>query len=208
VTEPKPINFRLIEDLRIMLARVAGGVSFLLLLVVAPCWSEASAVAITLNLVGSVLVLLGTFGRLWCAFYISGYKTRCLVTTGPYSMTRNPLYLSSLLGALGVAMATGLLTVTAAVALLFALAYPFVIRLEERLLRTVHGPAFDEYHRSVPALLPRPSLYQEPESYNVHTRLFRRALVEGLCFVAAFFVLRGVACLHAWHWLPVLVRWY
>ncbi|MGB4295037.1 MAG: hypothetical protein WBJ16_05340 [Smithellaceae bacterium] len=45
-----------------------------------------------LFLMGAVLVGVASMGRLWCSLYIAGYKAEILVTEGPYSITRNPLY--------------------------------------------------------------------------------------------------------------------
>jgi protein-S-isoprenylcysteine O-methyltransferase Ste14 len=36
--------------------------------------------------------------RLWCSLYISGYKNSQLITSGPYSLCRNPLYFFSFVG--------------------------------------------------------------------------------------------------------------
>ena len=55
-------------------------------------------------LAGCTLVGIATVGRLWCALYIAGYKTDKLITSGPYSMCRNPLYFFSLLGGIGVGL--------------------------------------------------------------------------------------------------------
>ena len=56
--------------------------------------------------IGIILVGIASFGRLWCSLYIAGYKTDNLVTEGPYSMCRNPLYFFSFIGALGVGFAS------------------------------------------------------------------------------------------------------
>ena len=47
--------------------------------------------------------------------YVGGRKNAELVTTGPYSMMRNPLYFFSLLGVAGVGAQTGSVLATFAV---------------------------------------------------------------------------------------------
>ncbi len=136
-----------------------------------------------LFMVGCVLVGVASIGRLWCSLYICGHKTKDLVTNGPYSMTRNPLYFFSAIGAVGVGLGTETLTVPALLLLLFALAYPSVIFTEERKLRALHGPAYDAYVARTPRFFPRRSALSEPDTYAVDPRRFRRALFDALWFV-------------------------
>ena len=41
---------------------------------------------------GVILILVCIVGRTWCTLYIGGNKKRELITAGPYSVVRNPLY--------------------------------------------------------------------------------------------------------------------
>lgn len=93
---------------------------------------------------------------LWLRAYASGYvkKNRELTVTGPYAHTRNPLYLGSMLAAAGFAMALLSWVVAVALAVMFVLIYVPVITSEERFLRATF-PAFDDYCRQVPRLIPR-----------------------------------------------------
>jgi protein-S-isoprenylcysteine O-methyltransferase Ste14 len=81
-------------------------------------------------------------------------KDEELTTTGPYAVTRNPLYFGSALLATGFIVAghswwPGLL-----VGIYFAVFYYAVIRAEEGDLRKKFGPAFEAYAARVPPLLP------------------------------------------------------
>jgi protein-S-isoprenylcysteine O-methyltransferase Ste14 len=42
--------------------------------------------------IGLVLIIVSIFGRTWCAIYLSGRENRELVTRGPYSVCRHPMY--------------------------------------------------------------------------------------------------------------------
>ena len=53
-----------------------------------------------------LLVALATMGRLWCGFYVFGRKNQELCQDGPYSICRNPLYVFSFMGGMGVVMAS------------------------------------------------------------------------------------------------------
>jgi protein-S-isoprenylcysteine O-methyltransferase Ste14 len=115
----------------------------------------ASVVAICAA-VGSVwLVMLAvkTLGKEWSltARLVEGHK---LATSGPYAYVRHPIYT----GMLGMLIATGL-AISHWSALLIALPIFFIgtmirVRSEERLLRGEFGEQFEEYARSVRAIVP------------------------------------------------------
>ncbi len=81
-------------------------------------------------------------------------KNRELTVTGPYAHTRNPLYLGSMLIAAGFALALLSWPVALVLAAGFGVVYIPVIASEERFLRATF-PAFDDYCRRVPRLIPR-----------------------------------------------------
>jgi protein-S-isoprenylcysteine O-methyltransferase Ste14 len=161
-----------------------------------------------LFLVGAVLVGAATMGRLWCSLYIAGYKTGTLITVGPYSISRNPLYFFSMVGAIGVGLATETFTFGAIFALWFVLFYPPVIRAEEQRLRALHGAQFEEYARRVPQFFPRFGLLAEPDSYTVKPVTFRNHLLDALWFVWGLGLLELLEAAHQYALLPTLVRWF
>ena len=87
-------------------------------------------------------------------------KNQELTMTGPYAYVRNPLYLGSIIMAIGFAVAALDLWVAIAVLAMFALIYVPVIRGEETFLRN-QFPAYDDYARRVPSLLPRTLLFRQ-----------------------------------------------
>jgi protein-S-isoprenylcysteine O-methyltransferase Ste14 len=97
---------------------------------------------------GSVFALLGEGLRVWASGHIE--KSRSLATGGPYAHTRNPLYLGSVLIALGVVVAAAspwIVPVAAGYLLIF---YPRAIREEAAFL----GQKFPEEYRSWAAQVP------------------------------------------------------
>jgi protein-S-isoprenylcysteine O-methyltransferase Ste14 len=114
--------------------------------------------------------------------FASGYvkKNAELTTTGPYAYTRNPLYLGSILIAVGFALAARSFWIALVLVALFLAVYLPVIRAEEQYLRSVF-PGFDAYAARVPRLIPRivgarrpvaesgafsPALYRKHREYN------------------------------------------
>ena len=155
-------------------------------------------------LAGSVLVGLAVIGRLWCALHISGYKTYHLVATGPYSMSRNPLYFFSFLGVVGLGLATGSLLVTLLMAAFFGLYYAPLIKEEQKRLLEMHGEPYQAYLSRTPAFWPRLSLLNEPEEYTVQPRIYRRSMGEAVWFIIFLGLFSVISSLHDQAILPNL----
>ncbi|MBI5410004.1 MAG: isoprenylcysteine carboxylmethyltransferase family protein [Nitrospirae bacterium] len=171
-------------------------------------WSENGIAGGVLFLVGATLAGLATVGRMWCSVYISGYKKDTLVTTGPYSMCRNPLYFFSLLGAVGVGLATRTLTIPAIIFIAFAVYYPVVIRREEQRLLGIHGKRFEEYCKKVPRFIPSFSSFTEPEEYVIKPKFLRGRFSDSLWFVWLIGIIALIESLHGHGIAPVYFKLY
>jgi protein-S-isoprenylcysteine O-methyltransferase Ste14 len=97
--------------------------------------------------------------------FASGYvkKNAELTTTGPYAYTRNPLYLGSILMAVGFALAARSIWIALVLIAFFLAIYLPVIRAEEQYLRSVF-PGFDAYATEVPRLIPRLVPARQPKA--------------------------------------------
>lgn len=179
-----------------------------LVVVSTSAWEDrAPMVAETLFAIATVLVAIAAVGRLWCSLYIAGYKKRTLIKEGPYSMCRNPLYFFSLIGGVGVGMATETMTIPVIIFVMFVLYYPRVIRKEEKVLRGLHGEEYDRYTLSVPRFFPRIDL-TEPHSYVVNPVVFRRHIFSAIWFVWILGIAEVVEALHEGHYIPALFSIY
>jgi protein-S-isoprenylcysteine O-methyltransferase Ste14 len=74
---------------------------------------------------------------------------RKLVTSGPFRLTRNPMYLSLVIVALGVAFWVGAWPMFVAPIAIFATANWVHVPFEEKKMRRQFGEAFDAYARKV-----------------------------------------------------------
>ncbi len=108
------------------------------------------------TLMGSSLIIFGLIIRALASGHVQ--KNEQLTTTGPYSYTRNPLYLGSLILAVGFAISARNLWIGAGLIVIFLAIYLPVIRGEEAFLRE-HFAEFAEYSRQVPRLWPRLSSF-------------------------------------------------
>ncbi len=125
-------------------------------------WETSPLIEESLMLLACFMAGIGAFGRIWCSLYIAGYKNNVLVTDGPYSMCRNPLYFFSFVGGIGVSCATETFTIPLLTALAFGIYYPSVIRKEQERLLTLFGDAYRNYCRNVPSFIPSLSRLKPP----------------------------------------------
>ncbi|MDD5723008.1 MAG: isoprenylcysteine carboxylmethyltransferase family protein [Syntrophales bacterium] len=199
----------MIEKLRIHVSRIFVITLIVLLAVSGSAWEVRVPVLSTaLFLIAIFLVGIASLGRLWCSLYIAGYKTDCLVTEGPYSMCRNPLYFFSFLGAMGVGFASETLTVPVILLCAFALYYPFVIKSEEAGLQELHGDTFNTYFENVRRFFPSLSKLKEPAEYIVKPVIFKRHLFDALWFIWLIGILETIEDLHKLNVLPTLFKVY
>ncbi len=112
-------------------------------------------------LIGGAVALIGLAIRGWASGHIR--KVEKLAVSGPYSYTRNPLYLGSLLLGAGFTIAGGVWWLPIAFAALFLGIYLPVMRVEEEDLTRIFGADFDEYKAAVPLFLPRLTVWKKTD---------------------------------------------
>ena len=93
--------------------------------------------------VGGAVAVVGEGLRIWAAGHLE--KGSEVTASGPYRLTRHPLYVGSALIALGFAIASARLAVAVLIVLYLALTYGAAIRSEESHLTEKFGVAYPEY---------------------------------------------------------------
>jgi protein-S-isoprenylcysteine O-methyltransferase Ste14 len=133
--------------------RVPGGFLMVAAFVwlAAPTWTSLAA--------GLPLSVLGLGLRGWAAGHLA--KNLALAESGPYAYVRNPLYIGTLAVATGLVVASRRWELGVLFAAVFLLIYLPVVELEEQYLQTLF-PAYVEYARRVPRLIPRPAAVKPP----------------------------------------------
>ncbi|MEO1656392.1 MAG: isoprenylcysteine carboxylmethyltransferase family protein [Pseudomonadota bacterium] len=107
--------------------------------------------------VGVVLVVLALAVDLWVLMIFRRHKTTIrpdrgashLVTTGPFSVSRNPIYVANLALLLGVGMATRNIWAVPAIGAVFLLIDRLAAAPEERHLAALFGRDFEDYRQRV-----------------------------------------------------------
>jgi len=125
--------------------------------------------------IGGAVAALGVFLRAIASGHVK--KNEELAMTGPYAYCRNPLYLGSIIIAIGFAIASRDVWVTCVIVVLFAAIYVPVMHSEEDFLRQ-HFHEYEDYAQRVPRLIPHTlwwsgltagfsrALYQQHREYN------------------------------------------
>jgi protein-S-isoprenylcysteine O-methyltransferase Ste14 len=194
------------EKQRTGLSKLVAVLAFILLALTQSHWElQHENVATFLFSTGLGLAAIGATGRIWCSFFISGLKDGELVTEGPYSISRNPLYVFSSIGLVGVGLSTETLTYPLLFLVIFGLYYPGIMAREERRLEELFGESFRQYRQRVPRFWPNAGLYSEPTSWTSNPRLFRRHILSDIWFVWIAAIIELVEGLINVGWLPHLL---
>jgi len=139
---------------RVIVSRVLVGLIFPILLLTRLTWTERSVFGFAVEETGFLLIILGAFGRVWAMLYLAGRKGKQLVTTGPYSICRNPLYFFNLLIGLGIVAALQNLLLFVPLVVLYPASYFLAILGEEGELAQRFGAEYENYRKTVPRVAP------------------------------------------------------
>jgi protein-S-isoprenylcysteine O-methyltransferase Ste14 len=187
---------------RVLHTRIAAFLGLPFLLTSQPAWD--AWVLYCLVWLGFLSIAFCVLGRAYASAFVGGRKNAALVAEGPFSIVRNPLYVFSFIGVVGVGLAAGSLVWAAILALLFALYYPAVVAKEEAYLRGLFGADYDAYCARVPRWLPDLSLWRAPESVPLNPIFLFRTMRDGAWFFiappafAAIRLLQGAGLWPAW----------
>ena len=160
-----------------------------------PMVEAGSVTKLILSVAGWVFFTGYVTFRIWATLFVGCRKDSELQSEGPYSVTRNPLYVGSLCLALSAACLFQSLTLVAVVvigSIIYALR---VILAEEQVLEGIFGDAFRKYKERTPRFFPSFANYHSPDEVVVKLRgmrteayrLWIAALLPVLVEVVAFF---------------------
>jgi protein-S-isoprenylcysteine O-methyltransferase Ste14 len=140
------------------------------------------------DIAGWLFFLAGAILRWWSTLYIGGRKTTALVTEGPYSLCRNPIYLGTFLMCLSVAAYLESFSFAVGLLLVSWFYLSTTVPVEERRLQKFYGEAFTKYCQEVPRFLPRLTGFRSSSTIEVQ---MSGLISEGLRTIR-------------WMWLPLI----
>ncbi|HBG26489.1 MAG: hypothetical protein A2Y10_04120 [Planctomycetes bacterium GWF2_41_51] len=192
--------------LRVPLTRIVAIVILLLILFTTHSWKQDNIIDIVMETCGLLLITLCSFGRLWALMYISGYKSDQVISVGPYSIVRHPLYVFSFIGAIGIGLASENLLIFAIIAVFYICYYPFTILAEEKKLTSKFGQAYIDYMKCTPRILPKLTKPNNPVIYHVKPDKYIANFADAMWFVWIFILLHFVERLQQMAVLPVIFK--
>ena len=154
--------------------------------------------------IGLILIFLGEILRIYAVSYAGG-KTRtrnvgasALCTDGPYSRTRNPLYIGNVIIYLGVVFFWWSINVAVLIYCfgIFSIQYYFIIQLEEKKLLELFKDKYVNYQKYVPALIPRITPWTGGVKIAPHTLLqtlkIEKRTLQNIALIIIFIIAKSI----------------
>jgi len=192
------------RKLRVMLLRVGFLPIIAVALFVRPPWTLDSTLAFVVEWSGYLLLLAGLGLRMWSILYIGGRKSHELVTDGPYSLCRNPLYVGTFLLTVGAGLCFENIPMVALALLVVVPTHILVVRMEERHLAELFPEDFSRYKQDVPRFWPALRRYRSAPTVAVSVRAIRRVTVDAMAVLLIPEVEDLLELFHEHGILPVL----
>ena len=133
---------------------------------------------------GGAIALLGELIRIWAAGHLE--KGLEVTQSGPYRITRHPLYVGSALIAVGAAVASARISAIVLIAAYMAATIVSAIRHEETSMRASFGDQYDAYAES------RAKPVERPFSLARAIKNKEHKAVAGLVVVAAILAAKAL----------------
>lgn len=137
-------------------------------------------------------MVIAIVGRAWCSLYIGGRKKAEIVDTGPYSISRNPLYLFSYVGAFGVGAQTGSVSMGLLFLAIAMIVFHFTVGREEAWLLNAFGEPYAAYMRRTPRFGPDFSKWKDEETLSVRPEFFLATIRDGLVMLLAIPIFEAI----------------
>ncbi|WP_157699717.1 methyltransferase family protein [Pseudorhodoplanes sinuspersici] len=157
--------------------------TFILILIADPVWQDHPIIQKSIQFIGATLIVGAVLGRLWSTLYIGGRKNITLMTKGPYSITRNPLYFFSTIGSVGAGLVFGSVALGALAGVAVGVILYATSRGEAALLSSHFGSSYRHYAARVPLFWPQPGIYEEASDTTFDPRALKWALGDTILFL-------------------------
>lgn len=141
------------------------------------------------NISGMILMVLGSIGRIWASLFIEGHKTKKVITDGPYSLIRHPLYLFSLMILLSLFLAIKSVFIGLYLLTMFILFHIPSVLNEERVLTELHGGDYLQYKNRVSRFIPNIFIYKKAEKdtyLDIRLQRVQQVMIEAVLLIILY----------------------
>lgn len=203
---PDSPNLSRVQNIRklVLFLLLLAGIA--LISVTASTWRSGSFQHELIEWIGIGLIVFCIIGRIWSSMYIGGRKTKELVQYGPYSISRNPLYLFTFLGAAGVGAQFGSLSLAFLTAFVAWTVFSIVVIKEEQALLAKFGKPYRNYLNRVPRFFPKLGLFRDLETVEVRPKIVRRTALDACFFLLSLPLAETFEHIQNDGYLPILFR--
>lgn len=196
---------------RLLKARRKNTIFFIILLLpllflTGPMIADKTNLREAINIVGGLLITICILGRSFSSLFVGGKKNEMVVTHGVYAVVRNPLYVFSFLGVLGIGLQSGRLTLLLLLVAAFVYYYRKVVAGEEAFLEHKFGQSYKDYCAQVPRWLPALQQWHTPDEVLAQPKMVLRTMTDALMFCFPLILFQLIEALQQQGWLGVLVR--
>ena len=158
---------------------------------------------------GFSLILIGIMGRLYATLYIGGMKNNgsdgnSFIKEGAYGVCRNPLYLFSFIGFIGLLLIKAQWSFLLVGIIAYLLAYRVTIRDEEKYLEDRYGESYRQFLKDVPRFFPdsRIKNFSYPEKLTILVHFYHVEMKRAFVWIGMAGLIYIVSLLHTYQILP------
>lgn len=177
-----------------------------LALVSEPVVGEQTLGNVVTDLLAWLSFATGAALRFWATLYVGDRKGQVVVSDGPYSLCRNPLYVGSLLIGLSVPLFLKSVIILMALGCVAVLYVVLTIPAEERELARLHGAVYLAYRAQTPRFLPTVRQIRTAPHIDVSVRALYREARKARGWVMLPITAELIAHLRHAPWWPHLWR--
>lgn len=203
---PSAPDLELVQRVRKLVLLAALLIAAGFVAVAASRWESGTLAHETIEWIGIGLIIFCIVGRTWSSFYIGGRKTKELVQFGPYSISRNPLYVFTFIGSAGVGAQLGSAVIAGLAAVIAWAVFSIVVQKEEQALLVKFGAPYRRYRDRVPRFFPAFGLWRDLETVEVRPKIIRSTFFDACVFLLSIPLAEFFEYLQHSGVLPVLLR--
>ena len=192
--------------LRIGSLRIVAVTLCLAILFNGSSWAPGSIVPETMAWAGAVLIGIAIGGRVWTRIFLGHRKAWQVVSDGPYSIVRHPLYMFSIIGTVGIGAQSESVVMMLAIVFPVSLILYWMSRVEEADLVLRFGDTYRAYQARTPRVWPNPSLWTPSQVTSIDYKMVARTLCESSLMALAIPLFMLLRSAHAAHLIGVLYR--